>query len=333
MIGQTGAARHCAITAWGSCTPGQVLDNAELIDRFGLDVTPQWIEERTGIQRRHWLHDGESTSDIAARAATQILERRGITAADLDRIILATISPDHISPATATIVARKIGARCPAFDVSAACAGFLYGLDLGQASILSGASKVLVLAADARSRFIDKHDRRASVLFADGAAGVLLERTSDPGLLAIHLGAEGREAMGAHVPAGGALMPATAETVARGLHHLVVDPSRDIFDTFVRYTRESCDAVLESTGLLVDEIDVFIAHQGNARLVELIAKDLGLRDDQVINDVYKHGNTAGASIPIVLAEALDDGRAVPGDTILMTSAGAGYVYGAAVIRI
>jgi 3-oxoacyl-[acyl-carrier-protein] synthase III len=321
-----------AITATGYYTPAQVLDNAELIRRYGLETTPEWIEAKTGIVSRHWLDDDQTTSDMAVEAAHRVLAARDLRADELDRIILATISPDLPSPSTATIVARKLGARCPAFDVSAACAGFLYGLDLGAASIRGGEQKVLVLAADARSRFINPKDRRAAVLFADGAAGALLEPATEPGLLAISLGAEGREDMGAHVPAGGARLPASAHTVAAGKHYLVVDPSRDIFDHFVRFTRECCEQVLERTGLILDDIDVFITHQGNARMVEMVAKDLGLRDEQVVNEIHRHGNTSGASVPIALAESLAEGRIQPGHTVLLTAVGAGYTFGAAIVR-
>lgn len=323
---------HVAVTATGYCTPTQVLDNHELIRRYKLNATPDWIERKTGIRTRHWLEDDQTTSDIAVEAARRVLSARGVRADQLDRIILATISPDYPSPATATIVARQLGARCPAFDISAACAGFLYGLDLAAASVRAGERNVLVLAADARSRYIDKGDRRVAVLFADGAAGALLEPADQPGLLAVHLGAEGRDDMGAHVPAGGARLPASAETVRQGLHHLVVDPSRDIYDHFVRLTRESCEVVLERAGLLLEDVDVFIAHQGNARMVEMVAKDLGLRPDTVVNEVHRHGNTAGASMPIALAEARDEGRIRPGDTVLLTAVGAGYTFGAAVVR-
>ena len=323
---------HVAITSTGSYTPPQVIDNAELIRRYDLDTTPEWIEDRTGIQSRHWLSDDQTTSDMAVEAARRILDARGVHPAELDRIILATISPDYPSPATATIVAHKIGARCPAFDVSAACAGFLYALELGAASVRGGDRKVLVLGADARSRFIDKRDRRTVILFADGAAGVLLEPSDQPGIVAIHLGADGVEEMGAHVPAGGARRPASAETVRDGQHYLVVDAKGDIFPNFSRLTRECCDEVLARAGLILDEVDVFISHQGNARLVEMVAKDLGLREDQVVNEIHRHGNTSGATVPIALAESVACGRIQPGHVVMLSAVGAGYTFGAALVR-
>ncbi len=319
-----------AITATGSFSPSQVLTNDELIERFGLDVDSDWIESRTGIKSRRWLGDGETTSDLAVGAARRILDERGVAPEELDRLILATISPDHPSPSTATIVARKLGARCAAFDLSAACAGFLYGLDLGAAAVRGGEEKVLVLAADARSRYVDTSDRRAVVLFADGAGGALLEPADRPGFLSIVCGAEGRERMGAYVPAGGASRPASADTVAGGEHHLVVDDRNEIFDLFVRFTRESCEAALARAGLSLDDVDVFLTHQGNSLMVRAALEDLGIPAEKAIDDVAERGNTSGATVPMALADARAAGRIRPGDKVLLTSVGAGYTFGAAV---
>jgi len=324
---------HVQILGIGHSTPTQVLTNEELIARFGLEVDADWIEERTGIQDRHWLEDGQTTSDLATAAAELALERAGVLPSQVERIVLATISPDHPSPSTATIVARKLGARCAAFDLSAACAGFLYGLELGAMSVNGGARNVLVIAADARSRFIDKHDPRSAVLFADGAAAVLLGPGDQPGLLAIHLGAEGRERMGAHMPAGGAAMPTTAATVEAGLHFLVVDGKREIFDLFVAYTREACDAVLARAGIAMGDVDLFITHQGNARMVELTVEALGVDPARAMNNIAHHGNTSSATVPIALSEAIAAGRLTSGQTALLTSVGAGYTFGAALYRM
>lgn len=320
------------ITASGLYLPRQVLTNEELIERFGLDVDAEWIESRTGIRSRHWMEEGQTTSDMVAAAANAILDEAGVAAADVDRIVLATISPDQLSPATAIRVARLIGARCPAFDVSAACAGFLYGLDLGAAAIRGGEERVLVLAADARSRFVDPANRRSVVLFADGAGGVLLEAADEPGLEAVHLGAEPLESPGAWVPAGGAREPASHATVDAGRHFVHVDGLREIFDLFVGFTLEACEAALARAGLTLGDIDLFITHQGNAYLVQEIVAALGLPPERAINDVAEHGNTSGATLPIALAEARAAGRLGPGSRVLMASAGAGYTFGAAIHR-
>lgn len=321
-----------AITSAGKYLPKQVLTNEQLIERCGLGVDARWIEERTGIRSRHWLEPHETTSDMAVGAARALLARRGVSPSELDRIVLATISPDHPSPSTATIVARKLGARCAAFDVSAACAGFLYALELGAAAVRGGERRVLVLAADARSRFVDLSDPRAAVLFADGAAGVLLEPSQAPGFLAFHLGAEGRESMGAHVPAGGATLPASAATVAAGQHFLQIDSRREIFELFVRFAREASEAALSKAGLTLDDVDLFVTHQGNARMVEATLEALGLEPERAVNDVTHHGNTSGATVPIALAEALESGRIRPGHLVLLASVGAGYTFAAALHR-
>ena len=269
---------------------------------------------------------------MAVEAALSILEGTGVAPSDLDRIILATISPDHPSPSTATIVARKLGARCPAFDLSAACAGFLYGLDLGAASVRGGEQNVLVLAADARSRFVDTSDPRSVVLFADGAAGCLLGESELPGLIDVVLGAEGRESKGAWIPAGGAARPTSEETLLAGEHFLQVDGKREIFDLFVRFTREAVEAVLERTSVSLADVDLFITHQGNAFMVRRVLEELGIDPSKAIDNVEHHGNTSGATVPIALDEARRAGRIEAGSLVLLTSVGAGYTFGAALHR-
>lgn len=323
---------HIRIAGLGCYTPPQVISNEQLVDRFRLPVDAEWIRSRTGIESRHWMTDEQTTSDLAVGAARVALDRAGVRAEDLDRIVLATISPDLPSPSTATIVARKLGARCAAFDISAACAGFLYALDLGAASVRDGAQRVLIIAADGRSRFIDKRDPRSVVLFADGAGAALLRPAEAPGLIAMHLGAEGRQRMGAHIPAGGAQRPTSAETVAAGEHFLKIDGKQEIFELFVAYTKETCEAVLSSANIGWDEIDLFITHQGNARMVELVLEALEIDPSRAVNDIVHHGNTSGASVPIALSEALESGRIRDGSLVLLTSVGAGYTFGAALYR-
>lgn len=322
--------RPVAIRAVGSAVPEGRIDNRELVERFGLDVSPEWIFEQTGIESRHWLPEGQTTSDLLAAAARQTLERAGVDARELDALVVSTVTGDHPSPSTATIVARKIGARCMAFDLSAACAGFLYGLDLGVAKIRNGDRKVLVLAGDVRSRFVDPKDRRAVVLFADGAGGALLEAADRPGFLAVHVGAEGRERMGAYVPAGGAARPATEETVRQRQHYVQVDPRKDIFETFRRLTVETCTAALERAGLGIGDIDLFVTHQGNSHMVRLVAEALGVPAGRAVDTIAHHGNVASASVPLALADAWAAGRIGPGRRVLLTSVGAGYTFGAAI---
>lgn len=322
---------HVRIAGSGYYTPTDVITNAELVERFGLDVDPEWIRAITGIESRHWMTADQSTSDMAAIAAQRILDDAGVAASEVDQIVLETVSPDYLSPSTATIVARHIGARCMAYDLSAACAGFLYGLDIGANAILAGGAKnVLVLSAGARSRFVDPANRRSLVLFADAAAGVLLQASDTPGILGRFVGAEGSTNRGAYVPAGGARLPASAETVARGQHYVHVDPMRGIFEVFERFTLESCHEALRRAGCSLDDIDLFITHQGNSLLVKRLAAALGFPLHKTVDSIAHHGNVSGTTVPLALAEQLEAGRIQPGHKVLLTSVGAGYTFGAVV---
>ncbi len=321
-----------AITGIGSAVGSWVLDNPTLIARYGLGVTPAWIVANTGIEARHWLEEGRTTSDLATEAAQAALAAAGVRAEEVDRLILATVSPDMPTPSTATRVLHKLGARCPAFDVSATCAGFLYGLDLGSQAVRCGEERVLVICAEVRSRFINRHDHRASVLFADGAAAVVLEPSDAPGLLSVHIGAEGMDMLGAHVPAGGAERPTSAATLAAGQHHLHVDGRREIFDVFLRLVDEAAHSALARAGLSIADIDLLVSHQGNARLTEAIGRRLGVAADRVVETIAHHGNTSGASIPLALADLHRERRLRPGHTVLLVAAGAGGVFGGAVVR-
>ena len=324
---------RAGIKSVGCYLPEVVYSNSELIERFNLDVDEAWVESRTGIKSRHWMRDDETTSDMAVAAANAILSDAGVEPAQLDRIILATISGDYPSPATAAVVAKKLRTRCPAYDISAACSGFLYGLEIAAGAIAIGEKNVLVLAADARSRFIDKNNRRGTALFSDGSAGALLQPVEEGGLIGLQLGTDGQhEGLGAWVPAGGALRPTSIETISGGEHYLHVEPLKDIFSMFVGYIEEAVDQALRKAGLQLDDIDLFIPHQGNGHLVDNTADALGFPREKTINKVDVHGNTAGASIPIALAEAKASGRIKPGDNVLMAAVGAGNTFGAAVHR-
>ncbi len=324
--------RYAKIAATGSWTPSKAITNEELVKRFDLEIEPSWIARRTGIKSRHWLDPELATSDMAVEAARVILERGGVEASQLDRIILATITPDFPSPATATIVAGKLGVRCTAFDVSAACAGFPYALELAASAIQSGDERVLVLCADTRSRFVDPNDRRSLVLFGDGAAGALVVASEEPGFVAISLGSEGGGPVGAYVPAGGSARPASVETVMAGEHYVKIDPLPAIFAKFKQLTRESCEAVLEKAQVSLSDIDLFVTHQGNQRMLEVVLAELGIPSEKAVDNVAHHGNTAGAAVPIALAEAIESGRISKGDLVLICSVGAGFSFGAAIHR-
>jgi len=321
-----------AITSTGSYTPDQVLTNDELVKRFGLTVDHDWIVSRTGIHSRHWLMPGDTTSDLAVRAAQRCLARANVSPQDIDRLIVATISPDMPSPSTATIVARKLGMRCMAFDVSAACSGYLYGLEIAAGAIQMGARKVLVIGADARSRYLNPKDHRSMVLFADGAGCALVEPSQQPGLLSIVCGSQGQEQMGAYILAGGAQRPTTIDTVMAGEHYLQVDPKTDIFRMFVSHVSDVCQQALSRAGLTIADVDVFLTHQGNGPLIHLVADAMGVAPEAVVDEVANHGNTAGASVAIVLDELIRSARIKPGSTVLLSAVGAGLTFAAAVHR-
>jgi 3-oxoacyl-[acyl-carrier-protein] synthase-3 len=324
---------HARISGTGFHVPGIVLDNEAIIEKFGLDISPEWIVERTGIVTRHWLEPGRTTSDMAVDAARAALADAGIGPADVDRIFVATVTPDHPTPATATIVARKLGARCMALDLSAACAGFVYGLDLAAASVRTGrARRVLVIAADTRSRFVDPKDRRAVVLFADAAAAAVVEASDVPGFLGFHTGGEGRSELGVWIPAGGATRPTTAETVAAGEHYVRMESKGHLFDTYFEFTVESVNAALAEAGLTLPEIDVVATHQGNALLVDAVLAKLGVPAAKGLNILRHHGSCSGAGMPLALAEARSQGRIREGQTVLLTAVGAGYTFASAVHR-
>ncbi|MCB9684419.1 MAG: ketoacyl-ACP synthase III [Alphaproteobacteria bacterium] len=323
---------NVAITGIGAAIPEERIDNPTLIERYGLTVTPEWIERNTGIRSRHWLAEGQTTSDLAAEAALAALRDAGLAPTDIDRLVLATVSPDMPTPPTSTRVLRKIGARCAAYDLAATCTGFLYALDAGAGALRNGARRVLVVCAEARSRFIDKTDHRASVLFSDGAAAVVLERSEEPGVIGVHLLAEGMEMLGAYVPAGGAALPTSPDTLAERLHHLRVDGRREIFDHFLRLVEESVEGVLATSGVSLDQVDLLVPHQGNARLTEAIAHRLGVPWERTLDRIAEHGNVSGASIPLALHDAVRDGTVRPGQLLLLTAVGAGATAGAALVR-
>ncbi len=323
---------HVRIAGLGASVPSTSEGNAELVARLGLKVTPEWIVRNTGVEARHWLEDGRTTSDLAADAARAALDDAGLRPTDLDRMVLATVSPDFPTPPTSSRVLRKLGARCAAYDLQATCAGFLYALDAGVAAVRNGSERVLVVAAEARSRFIDRSDHRAAVLFSDGAAAVVLTRSDRPGVLGVHLGAEGMEMLGAWIPAGGAELPTSAATVAEGGHHLRVDGRKEIFAHFLRLVEESVASVLARAGHHLDEVDLLVPHQGNARLTEAIADRLGVPRERTANTIGPHGNVSGASIPLALHDLRREGRLRPGDLVLLTAVGAGATFGAALLR-
>lgn len=325
-------ARYAAITGWGSAVPEKVLTNADL-EKL-VDTSDEWITSRTGIKERHVVSPHESTSTMAIAAARQALERAGVSPWQVDLVICCTATPDFLFPSTACLIQHEIGAEnAGAFDLEAACSGFIYGLSVGSQFIKTGDYKtVLVVAAEALSRFIDWTDRATCVLFGDGAGAVVLEASeSRNGLLSFVLGAHGVGEDLIKLPAGGARKPATPETLESGAHFIKMN-GQEVYRFAVRIMGDSAVEALEKAGLKNEDISLFIPHQANLRIISSIADRLGLDHEKIFIDIDKYGNTSAASIPIALCEAVEAGRVKPGDNILFVAFGAGLTSAASIVK-
>lgn len=324
--------RTCSISAVGSYVPEKVLTNADLEKR--IDTTDEWITTRTGIKERRIADDDEHTSDMAAHAAKRALERAEVDPAEVDLIILATITPDMPFPATACLVQEKIGAHnAAAFDIEAACSGFVYALEIGQQFIMSRTyDTVLVIGAEKLSSIMDWEDRNTCVLFGDGAgAAVLQNRENSHGLLTACMGADGRKASILSQPGGGCLHPATAKTVSDRLHFLRMD-GKDVFKSAVNAMATAAREALGRCELEIDRIKCIIPHQANMRILKAVGDRLGASEDQVFSNLERYGNTSAASVAIALDEAVEQGKVERGDLILLLVFGAGLTWGAAIIE-
>ena len=324
--------RTCSISAVASYVPGKVLTNDDLEKR--IDTTNEWITTRTGIKERRIAAADEHTSDMAAHAAQRALERAGVDPADVDLIILATITPDMPFPATACLVQEKLGAHnAAAFDIEAACSGFVYALEIGQQFIMSRTyDTVLVIGAEKLSSIMDWEDRNTCVLFGDGAgAAVLQNRENSHGLLTACMGADGRKASILSQPGGGCLHPATAKTVSDRLHFLRMD-GKDVFKSAVNAMATAAREALGRCELEIDRIKCIIPHQANMRILKAVGDRLGASEDQVFSNLERYGNTSAASVAIALDEAVEQGRVERGDLILLLVFGAGLTWGAAIIE-
>jgi 3-oxoacyl-[acyl-carrier-protein] synthase-3 len=313
----------------GAYLPERVVSNAELAET--VDTSDAWIVERTGIRQRHIAAPGELTSDLASAAARAALASAGIGPEALDLIVVATSTPDHTFPACATAVQRKLGAlRAPAFDVQAVCSGFVYALAVADSFIVTGRARTaLVLGAETFSRLLDWQDRSTCVLFGDGAGAVVLRAEPgtgtvfDRGVLATHLGADGRHYEDLHVDGG----PSSTGTTG----HLRMN-GREVFRHAVQTLAAASLRVLEEAGLAVDDVDWLVPHQANKRILDAVAKRLGLAEDKVLVTVDRHANTSAASIPLALAEASAAGRFRAGQLLVFNAMGGGFTWGSALVR-
>ncbi|HEY3853418.1 MAG TPA: beta-ketoacyl-ACP synthase III [Verrucomicrobiae bacterium] len=324
--------RTCSILAVGSYVPERVLANSDLEKM--VETTDEWIFTRTGIKERRMAKKNETTSDLATKAALMALERAKVTPDQVDLIILATITPDMPFPSTACLVQEKIGAtRAAAFDIQAACSGFIFGLEMGQQFIMSRTYEtVLVIGAEKLSSIINWSDRNTCVLFGDGAgAAVLRNRPQAHGLLTACMGSDGGRAGLLCMPGGGSAHPPTHETVSAGMHYLRMD-GKETFKYAVNAMFAAAQEVLKRCELDISEIKCVIPHQANRRIIDAVAERLGAKPEQLFVNLHKYGNTSAASVAIALDEAVTTGHIQRGDLVLLIVFGAGLTWGAAVIE-
>ncbi|MEO6802664.1 MAG: beta-ketoacyl-ACP synthase III [Granulicella sp.] len=321
------------ISSIGIYVPPKLLTNADLEKMVATN--DQWIVERTGIHQRHIVEPGVATSDLAAEAARVCLAKRGIDASEIDAILVATVTPDMMFPATACLVQEKIGApHAWGFDLSAACSGFIYALQVGAKLIESGVhKKVLVIGADVMSSILDYTDRSTCILFGDGAGAALLEPTEgdEVGLVDFVHEIDGSGGSSLYIPGGGSLHPSTAETVANKMH-FVHQAGGAVFKVAVRKMAEVSEAVLKRNDLTAADLDCFIPHQANERIILATALRLGMPEEKVIINIGEYGNTTAGTIPIAMHTALEEGRLKKGDTVLLASFGGGYTIGSTLLR-
>lgn len=324
--------RTVSITGIGSYVPEKILTNADL--EKTVETSDEWITSRTGIKERRIAAKDEFTSDMAAKAAERAMKMAGVTADQIDLIIVATITPDMPFPATACLVQQKLGAkRAAAFDLEAACSGFIYGLEVGQQFIQSRSyDTVLIIGAEKLSSIVDWTDRNTCVLFGDGAgAAILQSRENSHGLLTAVMGANGENADLLFMPGGGSRCPATKETVDARLHHLRME-GKETFKNAVQAMQSAAQEALRRCELDVSQLKCVIAHQANRRIIDAVADRLGATPEQVFVNLDRYGNTSAASVAIALDEAVSSGKVQRGDLVLLVVFGAGLTWGAAVIE-
>ncbi|MEM7474747.1 MAG: beta-ketoacyl-ACP synthase III [Planctomycetota bacterium] len=319
------------IAATGSYVPEHVVANEDLAE---LGCDSDWIVQRTGILERRRAAEDQAASDLAYIAATECLKKAGVDAAEVDLILVATLSPDHATPSTACHLQRRLGCLAPAMDLNAACAGFMFALVTGGQFVASGTSKCcLVVGAEVMSRTVNPKDVKTYPLFGDGAGAALLRPTDKEGmgLTSYTLGSEGCGGQALCIPSGGSRLPISPETVAQGLHYMTME-GRTVFKWAVRVVADSCHDCLHDAGLTIDDIDVLILHQANVRIIDSAVADIGIDRDKVVVNLDRYGNTSAASIPLALDEAIAAGRIQRGNRVLLCGFGGGLAWGTAILQ-
>jgi 3-oxoacyl-[acyl-carrier-protein] synthase III len=321
------------ISALGTYVPPRVLSNADLEKM--VETSNDWILERTGIRERHLVDKGVATSDLAAEAGRRALAARGIAAADLEAILVATVTPDMFFPSTACLVQHKLGANGVwGFDLSAACSAFLYALQTGAQYISTGMhKKVMVIGSDVMSSIIDYTDRATCVIFGDGAGAVILEPAEDDsvGLIDFVHEVDGSGAQSLYMPGGGSLNPSSLETIEKKMHYVHQD-GQAVFKFAVRKQTELCEKLLKRNGLKGTDIDAFIPHQANRRIITATADRLGLKPESIIINIDRYGNTTAGTIPLAMGTAIEEGKLKKGSLVMLASVGAGFTVGATLLR-
>ena len=320
------------ISALGTYVPPRILTNADLEEM--VQTSNEWLISRTGIRERHIVEKGVATSDLAVEAAKKALAQRGIVANDLEAIIVGTVTPDMFFPSTACLVQNKLGAKGAwGFDLSAACSAFVYALQAGAQFIASGAhQKVLVIGADVMSSILDYTDRATCVLFGDGAGAVLLEPAADGlGIVDFIHEVDGSGGCSLFMPGGGSLNPASHETIDKKMHYVHQD-GQAVFKFAVRKQLEVCERLLERNGVKVGDLDLFIPHQANKRIITATAERLGLPEEKIVINIDRFGNTTAGTIPLAMNTAIEEGRLKKGSLVLLASVGAGFTVGATLLR-
>src|SRR6266487_5430778 len=321
------------ISSVGTYVPPRLLTNADLEKMVATN--DQWITERTGIRERHIVDAGVATSDLAVEAAKRCLATRGVEGSEVEVIIVATVTPDMFFPATACLVQDRLGARGAwGFDLSAACSGFPYALQVGAKLIESGMhTKVLVIGADVMSSIIDYTDRATCVIFGDGAGAVLLEPAEDDsvGLIDFMHEIDGSGGCALYMPGGGSLHPSTHETVEKKMHYVHQD-GQAVFKYAVRKMADLCEKILQRNGIKGSDIDAFIPHQANRRIITATADRLKLKPESVIINIDRYGNTTAATIPLAMETAREEGKLKKGSLVLLASVGAGFTTGVTLLR-
>jgi 3-oxoacyl-[acyl-carrier-protein] synthase-3 len=316
------------ITGVGCYVPERVLTNDDLSKI--VDTSDEWIIERTGITERHVADPAQAASDLALPAARQALEAAALDPLDVDLVVVATVTPDMFFPSTGSLLASALGAEnAAAYDLSAGCTGFMYALAQGYGAVAGGlAGNAVIVGAETLSKIIDWHDRSTCVLFGDGAGAVVVENVRDGGFLGFELGSDGEGGKDLSMPAGGSRNPSSAQTVEQELHFLRMN-GREVYKFATRVLVSSAEKLLEECGLTVEDVDLYIPHQANKRIIDHAARNLGVPEEKIFVNLQKYGNTSSASIPLCLAEAVAGGRLHEGTRVLMTGMGAGLTWGSA----